>query len=199
MKYKVNEIFESVQGEGTNLGRKVVFIRLSGCNRSCGFCDTDHRQGRKLTVAEIGDALRKFDCRSVIITGGEPSIWPLHDLLMELRIGGYWIGIETNGSTSLDEYGDFIDYIAVSPKDKHIRQTTADEVRVVVTEATTAADIRVFQRLIRSTRYYLSPRFDDAGYCKDSLVSSIYLLGELNNVELKWELSFQWHKILGIR
>lgn len=199
MKYKVNEIFESVQGEGANLGRKVIFIRLSGCNRSCEFCDTDHRQGNKLTVAEIGDVLRKFDCRSVVITGGEPSIWPLHDLLMELRIGGYWIGIETNGSTSLDEYGDFIDYIAVSPKDKHIRQTTADEVRVVVTETTTADDVRVFQRLIHSTRYYLSPRFDDAGYCKDSLVSSIYLLGELNSVELKWRLSFQWHKILGIR
>ena len=57
-KYKVNELFRSLQGEGANTGLDTTFVRLCGCNLACPWCDTDHASGEDMTAGEIADALR---------------------------------------------------------------------------------------------------------------------------------------------
>ena len=59
-KYRVNEIFYSIQGEGHNTGRAALFVRMSGCNLNCPFCDTDHNPAIEMTASEISLQTHKF-------------------------------------------------------------------------------------------------------------------------------------------
>ena len=68
----VNEIFYSLQGEGYHTGTPAVFVRLSGCNLKCEFCDTDHSQFRPMTVDSIVAEVIEHPATTVILTGGEP-------------------------------------------------------------------------------------------------------------------------------
>ena len=111
--YPVNEIFFSIQGEGLFAGRQALFIRLSGCNRSCSFCDTRDETNLLLSPARLADLAVDIypstePCRDrkekdlagslVIITGGEPLIRDLRPLLLTLRDAGFTrIHVETNG------------------------------------------------------------------------------------------------------
>lgn len=99
---KVNEIFFSVEGEGKRAGQLAAFIRLSGCNLRCSYCDTRYAfyDGREMTAAEIADAVKNF--RNVTLTGGEPLLQDCHELLHLLR--SHDVNIETNGSIALAEY-----------------------------------------------------------------------------------------------
>ena len=72
---KINEIFYSLQGEGFHTGTPAVFIRFSGCNLRCPFCDTRHEEGTLMSDEQLIEALAAYPCRMVILTGGEPSLW----------------------------------------------------------------------------------------------------------------------------
>ena len=65
---KINEIFYSLQGEGFHTGAPAVFVRFSGCNLRCGFCDTRHETGVEMSDEEILAAVQKYPCRTVILT-----------------------------------------------------------------------------------------------------------------------------------
>ena len=80
---KVNELFYSLQGEGFHTGTPAVFLRLSGCNLRCGFCDTDHFAGSEMAEGEILERVLRFPSRHIVITGGEPSL-QLTDSLVEI-------------------------------------------------------------------------------------------------------------------
>jgi 7-carboxy-7-deazaguanine synthase len=101
----INEIFHSVQGESTHAGRPCVFVRLTACDLRCSWCDTPYafHEGRKLTVDEVVDQVRAFDCALVEITGGEPllqrDVYPLIDRLIER---GHTVLLETGGHHSID-------------------------------------------------------------------------------------------------
>jgi len=105
---KINEIFYSLQGEGTRAGKLCVFIRLAGCNLKCRWCDTkyaiDSKNSIELSINEIIKEVKKYDCNFVEITGGEPLFQPecveLTDRLLELN---YEVAIETNGSLSIEK------------------------------------------------------------------------------------------------
>lgn len=99
---KVNEIFYSVDGEGKRSGQLAAFIRLTGCNLRCFYCDTKYAfdDGREMTANEIADAVK--DYRNVTLTGGEPLLQDCHELLSLLR--NHDVNIETNGSIALDDY-----------------------------------------------------------------------------------------------
>ena len=64
---KINEIFYSLQGEGFHTGTPAVFVRFSGCNLKCGFCDTQHEEGRMMSDDEIVSEVCKYPCRMVIL------------------------------------------------------------------------------------------------------------------------------------
>lgn len=102
---KICEIFYSIQGESTYSGLPCVFIRTSGCNLRCSYCDTKYayEEGIDLTINEIFDKVNLYNCKLVEITGGEPllqkdSINSLIELLLD---NNHTVLIETNGSLSL--------------------------------------------------------------------------------------------------
>ena len=72
---KINEIFYSLQGEGYHTGTPAVFIRFSGCNLKCPFCDTQHEDGILMSDEDIVTEVSKYPTATVILTGGEPSLW----------------------------------------------------------------------------------------------------------------------------
>ena len=86
---RINEIFYSLQGEGKFTGTPAVFIRFSGCNLKCSFCDTNHshydEMGEDAIVAEV----KKFPARHVVITGGEPTLQITSSLIRKLHAEGF--------------------------------------------------------------------------------------------------------------
>jgi len=99
---KISEIFYSIEGEGIEIGRPEVFIRLSGCNLRCTWCDTKYalENGKEMSLEEIIQEVGKYPCKSVSITGGEPLLQrkELLELVRQLKGLGYWVQINTNGT-----------------------------------------------------------------------------------------------------
>jgi 7-carboxy-7-deazaguanine synthase len=104
-KLLVNELFASIQGEGTRAGLPCVFVRLSGCNLRCRYCDTLYARengGREMTVDEVICAVAGYKPRLVEVTGGEPLLQiACRALLKRLLQEGYEVLLETNGSMDL--------------------------------------------------------------------------------------------------
>jgi 7-carboxy-7-deazaguanine synthase len=102
----INEIYHSVQGESTWVGRPCVFVRLTFCNLRCNYCDTDYAfyDGKKRTLSEILEAVATFDCRLVEITGGEPllqtNVVPLMAMLCD---SCYTVLLETSGAHDISK------------------------------------------------------------------------------------------------
>jgi 7-carboxy-7-deazaguanine synthase len=101
---RVNEIFHSIQGESSYAGWPCVFVRLTGCNLRCTYCDTRYAydEGGEMNVSEILDRVRAFRCRLVEVTGGEPLIQ--HEtphLVSGLLRRGHTVLVETNGTRDI--------------------------------------------------------------------------------------------------
>lgn len=105
--YKVAEIFKSINGEGTRAGELATFIRLTGCNLNCSFCDTrwactKDAPAENMTISEILKKVVSFDTLNVTVTGGEPLLHPeVKALLLALSENGRRVEIETNGSIAI--------------------------------------------------------------------------------------------------
>lgn len=104
---KVSEIFFSIQGEGVLMGTPTIFIRFSGCNLDCAWCDTDYAKNdadaKEMSINEILDEIERYDSPFISITGGEPMIQEgIINLINALLEESYHITIETNGSIPLD-------------------------------------------------------------------------------------------------
>ena len=100
----VNEIFFSIQGESTLAGRPCAFVRLTGCNLRCVWCDTQYafHEGRRMTVSEIVEAVGAFGADLVEITGGEPLLQDgVHALIEELLARAMTVMIETSGALDI--------------------------------------------------------------------------------------------------
>jgi len=113
---KINEIFETVQGEGQHAGKPVLFVRVSGCNKACDFCDTKyHILGKKMTVEELIKEIDKSSKRIVVWSGGEPMLYA--DAIKKVIKGVPWKDhhLESNGSIIHPVLQEF-EYIAFSPK-----------------------------------------------------------------------------------
>ena len=106
MSLQVCEIFYSIQGESSSAGFPCIFIRLSGCNLNCSYCDTTyaHHPGEEYLVQQIIKSIECYPCRLVAITGGEPLLQEQTPKLVgELIQVGYSVLLETNGSVALDQ------------------------------------------------------------------------------------------------
>jgi len=100
----VCEIFYSIQGESSFAGLPCIFIRLSGCNLRCTYCDTtySYEPGKDFTIDQILQEISRFNCKLVMLTGGEPLLQELSiDLLESLCALDYEVLLETNGSLSV--------------------------------------------------------------------------------------------------
>ncbi len=192
---RVNEIFYSLQGEGLHTGTAAVFLRLSGCNLKCPFCDTVHESYTDMTEEEIVELVSAFPSRTVVITGGEPMLQLTASLTRLLHTAGFDIHIETNGSRLIPE-GAEIDWITCSPKEggKVIIQHI-DELKVVYMGQEANQDMKQYDEL-KATEYRLQPL--DTGTEEQNLLirqqTIDYILAHP-----KWKLSLQTHKILNVR
>ena len=104
MPLKVNEIFYSIQGESSYAGRPCVFVRLSGCNLRCSYCDTRYAydEGEDMEIPEIAPRVASYRCPLVEITGGEPLTQKeTPRLVRHLLDTGYQVLLETNGSQDI--------------------------------------------------------------------------------------------------
>lgn len=187
---KVNEIFYSLQGEGYYTGTPAVFLRLSGCNMACPFCDTQHQEGVEMTDEDIVKEVLKYPARHIVITGGEPTMQLTAGLTNALKQAGFFIQIETNGSIALPE-GCEIDWITCSPKAKQIKIQRVDELKVLYPRK----DMEDYEG-IEAKEYRLQPiDSGDADINRDNVKETINYI--LKNP--KWHLSLQTHKILNVR
>ena len=123
----ISEIFYSLQGEGELTGVPSVFVRTSGCNLRCNWCDTPYAswqpEGRQMTVSEIVAAVRLHPARHVVLTGGEPMIAKdIHALAAALKDLAYHITIET--AATIAPAGIACDLASLSPK---LKNSTPDE------------------------------------------------------------------------
>ncbi len=192
--YHINEIFYSLQGEGRFAGRAAIFIRFSGCNLKCPFCDTDFKEHRDMTLWEIVETLRAWkECDFVVLTGGEPTLqidWAFVD---ELHKEGYFVAIETNGTNDVPSN---VDWVTVSPKTAYvengnIKLSKADEVKVVYDGKHEPDTFGIF-----AENYYVQP-CDVGDYERNQQIVSACV--DFVKQHPLWRLSLQQQKILKVR
>lgn len=187
-KKRVNDIFYSLQGEGHNTGRAAIFIRFSGCNLKCPFCDTDFSQYEELSDDDIIERIKDFPSRFVVLTGGEPSLQVDTPLIDKLHAHGYEIAMETNGTHPVPAG---IDWTTCSPKGvTNIK--SCDELKVIFEENTTTPDDHGIQSRYR----YLHP-CDVGDAERNARIIQRCLDYILQHPE--WRLSLQTHKLAGFK
>lgn len=188
--YRVNEIFYSIQGEGHHVGKPTVFIRLSGCNRSCSFCDTTHQAYRTMNPYQIYSGVLDAcpDPPSVTITGGEPFEQNLEDLITLIPVP---IRIETNGTGEYFKPGRA--WITHSPKDKHPRIQCQELKLLCGIELPDWEEIIWFFSGPHAGPRYVQP-IDGQNY-EANLNMAITFVKE----HPAFALSLQLHKLIGVR
>lgn len=187
---KVNEIFYSLQGEGHFTGTPAVFVRFSGCNLKCPFCDTEHESYRELSPEDIITEISKYPSRHVVLTGGEPSMQITPELINLLHEAGLFIQVETNGTFPLPEN---IDWITCSPKSFPLALEKVDELKVVYTG--NKETIERYTSAIEAGERRLQPC--DTG---NSVRNSAILKETIEYIKShpSWHLSLQTHKLINI-
>lgn len=193
------EIFQSLQGEGANTGRLVVFVRFAGCNLRCSFCDTDFKQANhRLSPTQLLEQIESDypRCKSIIWTGGEPTLQLTDEVVSLFREEGYWQGIESNGLKAAPMG---LDYITLSPKGDTRPQVkelyegrSVGEIRIAIAKGDSCPRVEDFPT---AQHYFLSPIFDGDQIIPDNVT---YCEGLIEQ-DPRWRLSLQTHKLIGIR
>lgn len=193
---KVNEIFYSLQGEGYHTGKAAVFVRLSGCNLKCPFCDTDFSKYTEMTEEQIVDNVCKLsiNCHFVVITGGEPTLQDTTLLIDMLHQNGYKVAMESNG-TRKAPYN--VDWLTISPKKSFLKNggnvvvNKCNELKLVFNGENEPQDFG-----INADHYYLQPC--DVGEQKrnSEIINKVVEYIKINPI---WKLSLQTQKILNVR
>ena len=217
--YKVNEIFFTLQGEGAHSGIPAVFVRFSGCNLRCPWCDTEFAEYSEMSAEEIVKEMQNlYDVpnerrKMCVLTGGEPSLQVDKPLIDALHQAGFYICIETNGTRPLP---DGIDWITCSPKEqtlKHSNSQTskptlalkrANEVKVVFTGT---YDPEVWRTKIEAEHWMLQPLRYNGEWLLMSGIDDFEIDSNDNLDDTVryilahpfWRLSVQLHKIAGLR
>ncbi len=147
---RISETFVSLQGEGELTGVESFFVRTSGCNLRCWFCDTPYAswkpEGGRQTIAEIMSAIDASGVRHVVLTGGEPMLPDaIETLCGQLHAGGYHITIETAGTIDRDVP---CDLLSLSPKLNASAPVAADHPRWAELHQQRRMPIEVMRRLI---------------------------------------------------
>ena len=211
--YRVNEIFYSLQGEGFWTGTPMVFIRLSGCNLQCPFCDTDHRPYKDMTEPEIVKEVIRLDrewnrcnpawndCGHVCITGGEPLLQLGYGLINALHRADYNIHIETNGTQPVPA---MIDWVTLSPKEDvpglkgngTVVLERANEVKPVY-DGTLSQERLNYWSEFPAPWHFLQPC--DTGDPEKNRALLGQTIDYVQSHAGLWRLSLQTHKLLNIR
>lgn len=194
--YKINEIFYSLQGEGYHTGTPSVFVRFSGCNLRCHFCDTQHQEGKMFSLQEIVDEINEYPiAQLVVLTGGEPSLFIDEAFVTELKQKtGKKIAIETNGTRTLPK---ILDWVTFSPKSvfeggdlESFVLKYCDELKVIY----------LGQDLAQYNDIEAQHRFLQPCFCEDEVQRKANMKACVEAVMQNpgWRLSLQIHRVLNI-
>ena len=193
--FPIHEIFYSLQGEGFYTGTPSIFIRFSGCNLRCPFCDTEHQTHTMMSADEILATLGQYPAQRVVLTGGEPSLFVTSDFIDRLHNAGYYVTIETNGTHPVPAN---LDWVTLSPKDTYLPASSAaqpllthcDELKVVYD----GQPVPQYPHIQASHRY-LQP-CDTGNATENARLTAEAIQYCLAHPE--WSLSLQTHKLLQI-
>ena len=185
---RVNEIFYSLQGEGYRAGSASIFIRLSGCDLSCSYCDTEFESGKDMSQEEVLEKISAWPCKYIVWTGGEPMLQLTGDIAHGFSAAGYKQAIETNGMHPVPFH---VDHLTVSPKvAEHILARNfpngVDELRYPWHSGKPS----IPEPKVKASHYFLSPIFDGNSPIQANIRHCIKLC--LANPE--WKISTQLHK-----
>jgi organic radical activating enzyme len=192
---KIVEIFYSLQGEGANTGKPAVFIRLAGCNLNCAYCDTFWQDGTEMSIVQILAEVRKYPSKTLIWTGGEPTLQLTAETLT--HFADFYDCIETNGTNSVPSG---IHYIACSPKTgiEHLKANfkRVNEWRFPIQKGDKLPNIN---DLPPADNYFVSPIFEGNNLLanKKNAENMLFCIDFVKQNPM-WRLSFQTHKFLDI-
>ena len=187
---RINEIFYSIEGEGARVGEPTTFVRLSGCNLRCPFCDTEFDAFEEKTIEEIVKEVQRHPAEWVCITGGEALRQDIVPLCQALKDAGYRLHIETNGTVAPDPaLFDLIEHWTVSPKRLEIASgfERITELKYVVGEEFEESNVADS----RSDHVYLQPESSTPEFAKKTL--------EILRRHPRWRLSCRIHKVLNLQ
>jgi organic radical activating enzyme len=197
-KYKINEIFYSLQGEGIRAGTANVFVRFAHCNLTCNFCDTQFESSVDMTDEQIAREVLKFNCQNVIFTGGEPALQLDISLIRTLRTSlgeGGVFAIETNGSVKISEdiYSQL--FITVSPKvSEHVLKQNFQGRKVNELKYVINSSQLIPRPSLQADYYFLSPMNQGNLFNLENLNHCIQLIKE----NPQWRLTTQQHKFWNV-
>ena len=191
------EDFYTIQGEGYHAGKPAYFIRLGGCDVGCRWCDAKYTWNPKIfpptPIETIVERASSCKAQAIVITGGEPLLYPLGDLTRELHARGLEIFIETSGTNPIS--GEF-DWICLSPKrqmpplEEALRR--ADELKVIIqTQEDLEWAVECSHKVRSKCRLYLQPEWS----VYEQIIGDIVEWVKLNPV---WNISIQTHKFMHI-
>lgn len=194
-KYKINEIFYSIQGEGRWAGRPAIFVRFSGCNLKCPFCDTDFKEFEEMGEIDILQKVQEVSegCKFIVFTGGEPTLQLDENLTTLLHKWGYYLSMETNGTQKVPGG---IDWVTCSPKSLFVKN--AEPVIKVASELKVVFDgkHKITDCGIDAEHYYVQPC--DVGN-KEKNADILKQTVAFVESHPKWSLSLQQQKIINVR
>jgi 7-carboxy-7-deazaguanine synthase len=202
---KICEIFSSVQGEGLRQGEPTLFVRFTGCNLKCDFCDTKYAwtTGKDMSVPHIVEKLKRlqtrFPARWICLTGGEPLHQNIRGLVRQLKAENFKIQVETNATLYFPLP---VDWYTISPKPPKYflrpqYKEKAKEVKLVVTKGLEFESLQKLRRKFpEKVPILLQPQSNKKWSIKQALkLVRLSLLADLTNVRI----SFQMHKVFGWR
>ena len=191
------EQFYTLQGEGFHTGKAAFFIRIGGCDVGCSWCDAKFTWNPQsfppVSIKTIVDEASKHPAKVVVVTGGEPSLYPLDPLCKELKEKGFDTHVETSGAHPLTGLWD---WICLSPKPQqppingiHMK---ADELKVIVSSVSDLAWAEENAKKVKSTcKLYLQPEWSAFNSITPKII-------EYTMANPKWKVSLQAHKFLHI-
>ncbi|WP_185871813.1 7-carboxy-7-deazaguanine synthase QueE [Blattabacterium cuenoti] len=199
--YPIKESFYSIQGEGYYHGTAAYFIRFEGCDIKCHWCDTKNSWRIKkkdfVSIHKIIANIDNFQVKTVIITGGEPTMWNLYPLIKNLKKKGYRIHIETSGSYPIKEK--YVDWITVSPKKTKLplreNYQKINELKIVISDENDflfAEEQASYIKIKKSNCFlFLQPEWSNLFKIIPKIISYI-------KENPKWRISVQIHKFINI-
>jgi len=200
---RINEIFYSIQGEGSHAGRPAVFVRFAGCNLKCDFCDTNHQPYKDYTEDEIVRQIASYNANFVVFTGGEPTLQLTESLVDKVHAirDDMYIAVESNGTH--DCVGN-VNWLTISPKDLYLGEKAkicrqfCNEFKIVWDGV---VDIPNYLETYLKD-WYLQPHLylqpcDTGDIDKNKEIINKCVEFVKNNP--KWKLSIQLQKILNVR
>lgn len=191
------EDFYTIQGEGFHAGKPAYFIRLGGCDVGCSWCDAKYTWNPKLyppvDVGTIIDRATACPAQAIVITGGEPLLYPLDPLTDALHARGLEIFLETSGS---HPFSGRFDWVCLSPKRRQppLKEAyaRADELKVIIESE---ADFEWAEQNSREVslrcRLYLQPEWSVSERIMPQIV-------EYAKANPRWNISIQTHKYMHI-